>query len=136
MTEIATTSPPIEKRSRWWFVHASIVAAFVLFFIFVGILYWRWLLTPEPTSIIRIAPGNDALAGAIVRIEGGDLSVPIEIELTEENDYGTRIYLVPGDYRMEVRRPDGTVLFREGFAMGAYYVRTFNLRDPRAQPLQ
>ncbi len=127
-TEVQTSSsPPAEKASRWWFVHLSIVAAFVLFFLFMAILYWYWLQTPEPTSIIRVQPGNAQLDGTRVRIEGQSLQRPIEVVLSEENDYGTRIYLVPGNYLLRIERPDGSVIVNEHFAMGPYYERTVRI---------
>jgi hypothetical protein len=132
-TPVIINAPPPERPSRWWFVHGSIVTAFVLFFVFVTILYWYWIRTPEPTSIIRIPGGNSALDGTAVVVEGYPLRRPLEVELNEENGFGTRIYLVPGDYRLQVKRKDGEVLFAREFSIGAYHEWTLNL-DPNRQP--
>ena len=109
-----TTNPdyavqPAPDNRRWWFVHASIVAAFLLFFVFVALLYINWLRTDEPESILTIPRGTDARAGMVVQVEGWNLDKPLQLELTPENGYGGRIYLSPGVYTLKLLR-DGEVL--------------------------
>jgi hypothetical protein len=132
-TPVIIEPPPPERPARWWFVHVSIVTAFVLFFLFVAVLYWYWIRTPEPTSVINIPKGNAALAGAVVHVEGYPLRQPLQIELNEENNFGTRIFLVPGDYRLQVFREGGEPLFARNFSIGAYHEWTLNV-DPGAKP--
>jgi hypothetical protein len=126
-TPIIIEPPPPERPARWWFVHVSIVTAFVLFFLFVAVLYFYWIRTPEPTSVIHIPGGNDSLAGTIVQVEGYALRQPLRVELNAENNYGTRIYLVPGSYRLQVVREGGDTLFAREFSIEPYHEWTLNL---------
>ncbi len=123
-------SSPDRPRERWW-VYGSIVFAFVIFFFFVAVLYWYWIKTPEPTSIIRIPTGNAKLDGTLIRISDGPLQKPIEVKLSAQNDYGTRIYLVPGDYEIQVFDRSGRLQFKTPLAMAPLYERTLNLVAPQ-----
>lgn len=100
---------PPDSRGRWWFVYGSIVAAFVLFFLFVALLYWNWLRIEEPESIISIPRGTDERAGMVVQVDGWNLSSPLQLELTADKGYGGRIYLKPGVYSLQIIR-DGQII--------------------------
>lgn len=100
-SEQPPATPVDNQRGRWWFVHVSIIAAFVLFFLFVSLLYWNWLRIDEPGSVI-IVSGNQASAGTLIEVEGLNLDQPLRLELTEENKFSGRIYLTPGLYTLSV----------------------------------
>ena len=127
MTETPTPPPPAEKPSRWWFVHGSIVLAFVLFFAFVAVLYWYWLRTPEPTAIISVPGGEPALNGAMIHIEGERLAKPLEVSLSEANNYGARIYLVPGEYQVEVKDRGGTPVLAHRVTVEGWHELTLRI---------
>ncbi|MCC6240024.1 MAG: hypothetical protein IT448_06980 [Phycisphaerales bacterium] len=131
MTETSTSSQP-ERPSRRWFVFTSILTAFLLFFAFVSILYWHWLETPEPSSVVVIESGNPALDGMMIRVQGNNLQSPIEVKLDESNKYGARIYLNPGDYTIQIINPDGSVNGISSFVMIANNERRLNLQPPPA----
>lgn len=101
-------SPPPPDSGRWWFVYGSIIAAFVLFFAFVALLYWNWLSVDEPSAVIVIPRGTPERAGFVVQVEGYNLDQPLILELVEENHYGGRIYLTPGVYTLKIIR-DGEI---------------------------
>ena len=120
-------TPELTPPRRGWLVYLGILVAFAIFFLFVSVLYWYWIKTPEPTSIIKIPTGNAALDGTRIHIEGGGLKRPVEVTLNESNKYGTRIYLVPGDYVMEVFDRNDRPLYRFPMAMAPLYERTLKL---------
>ncbi len=130
-----TETPPIEssadeKPRRWWFVHIGMLVAFLFFFCFVAVLYAYWIKTPEPTAFLVIPTGHAELDGTRIRVEGDRLAKPIEVMLDQSNKYGTKIYLVPGDYELQIFSPGGDTPARSKFAMAPYYQRTINLVPP------
>lgn len=109
-SEQPTTTPAEAQRGRWWFVHMSIIAAFVLFFLFVALLYWNWLRVKEPGAVITVN-GNESWAGMVVQVEGFNLNQPFRLELTAENKYSGRIYVTPGVYTVTLLK-DGEVRYQ------------------------
>ncbi len=127
-TDLPSTPPASpEQRGQWWFVHLSIVASFVLFFTFVALLYWNWLRVGEPTAIIHIPRGTEARAGMMIQVEGWNLSEPLQLELTEENNWGGRIYLTPGVYKIKIFRNGELIKVIEDVYTLDYRERTLDL---------
>ena len=113
-TPAAVTTPaaPGERRA---FVLAAIAAAFVLFLLAEGILYWRWATVNEPTCVL-IVEASAALRGAEVTVDSPGLTTPHKVTIGAGGRYAIPFYVQHGTYSVEVKLGD-TEVYRSEVAL-------------------
>jgi len=149
--------PPRGAPERGAPVRLVIIGTGVLFVAMVGALYYRWVTTVVPTSILSVY-GNERLDGAVVTVAPAGAGAPaaatsrhssatmeqsemrpLVAVLDKQHGYGANFYLEPGVYRATLRL-EGRTLSTPEFSLGPRQIYKWDLhtwgmpRELTAQP--
>ena len=116
-------------------VFFALTAAFTVFLLAAGILYYRYLTVREPTCSVWVM-GNSALEGTTITVSSLLMEVPLVDTLRPASRFSTRFFMSPGNYRVTITDKDGKSLFDQNvdvypsFPLGI----DLNLLKPETRP--
>jgi hypothetical protein len=103
----ATPATPRRVVVRFW-----VAVTVVVFVATVGLLFWRWAINREPTSVI-VVEGTPRFDGVDVQLRGPALPEPYAATLSARNDFRVPLFVDRGVYVLRLARADQTLLETE-----------------------
>lgn len=142
VTDSSDPIPPTDELTpRQWarrdrFVRILVISTGILFCAMVGLLFFKWLITNEPSSVAIVNLGPN-LIGATAIIDGVSLDQPYR-SAADPQTGSARFFLGPGRYTLRILYgQESRVLFETDFVMPANRAIKFDLADqlsPATQP--
>lgn len=127
---------PQQWARRGVFVRFLVIVTWALFVAMVGLLFYRWLITNEPSSVAVVNAGTE-LAGAVVIVDGVGLAAPYQSKIDALTG-AARFFLGPGRYTVRVLSKDQQqTLYEAEFTMPPNRAVQFDLvkwLSPATQP--
>ena len=90
-------------------VFFALIAAFTVFLLAAGILYYQYLTVREPTCSVWVM-GNSTLEGATISVSSLTLEAPLVDTLRPASRFSARFFMNPGNYRVTITDKDGKTL--------------------------
>ncbi len=90
-------------------VFFTLTAAFTVFLLAAGILYYRYLTVQEPTCSVWVL-GNSTLEGTTISVSSLTLEAPLQDTLRPASRFSARFFMNPGNYRVTITDKDGKSL--------------------------
>lgn len=91
-------------------VFLGLTAAFSVFLLAAGLLYYRYLTVQQPTCSVWVM-GNSTLDGTTITVSAPSLEAPLRDTIRPASRFSARFFMNPGNYHIVIIDKDGKTLF-------------------------
>jgi hypothetical protein len=128
---VGRTPRPMSNGIARASVFAALTAAFTVFLLAAGLLYYRYLTVQQPTCIVWVT-GNSSFEGATVTVSSLSMEAPLRDTLRPTSRFCTRFFMNPGNYHVKIVDKAGQTLYEENVSL--YPSFPFDVDLPRLKP--
>ncbi len=91
-------------------VFLGLTAAFGVFVVAAGVLYYRYLTVQPPTCSVWVM-GDSTLDGTTITVSSPSLETPLRDTIQPVTRFSARFFMNPGTYHIVITDKDGKTLF-------------------------
>ena len=112
-------------------VFLGLTAAFGVFMVAAGLLYYRYLTVQPPTCSVWVM-GNSSFDGTTITVSAPSLEAPLKDTIRPATRFSARFFMNPGNYHIVITDKDGKTLFDD--QVDLYPSFPFGVDLTRAKP--
>ncbi len=113
-------------------VFLGLTAAFSVFLMAAGILYYRYLTVQQPTCSVWVM-GSSAFEGATITVSSLSLETPLRDTIRANARFSARFFMNPGKYHITITDKDGKSRFDDTVDLYPSFPRSIDLTRPKPE---